>query len=313
METLYEECRPDYMSEHWVKQPRPIYRRSIGGDRYYWFRNAQGKIQGSPSVTTVLGVFNKTMLEKWKVEKGFEYFTILDHLANYGTLFHHIAFLPWSQPETWKMLSYRQARETYIREFVTRVCPHVEPTKAYIDSSTKGNWFAQVDDDLVCWLKFIKEYEVEPLACELSLASERIGIAGTLDMPCMMNFNRKRVMAIVDIKTSRSGFFEDHGIQLNICRELLIDNFHIEGFEPQEIMLFNWRPSGEFGERKNWTDDESVKRKSALMPKIAEAWFTPKDKEIVRLKEGFDWQSDFTETTTTMTQLEKLFAKETII
>ena len=70
--------------------------------------------------------------------------------------------------------------------------------------------------DLMAWVAFCQERNVEPIAVEIPLVSRTHKVAGTCDLVCRLDFNGKRELAIVDIKSG--GSYEDHAVQLDMYR-----------------------------------------------------------------------------------------------
>jgi hypothetical protein len=132
-----------------------------------------------------------------------------------------------------------------------------------------AQWSADLKSDVLAMAQFITDYNVKPLAIELSLVSEKWDVAGTLDLFCELDDvetgffgevyksgDKKgqpketkrtvRTLAIVDFKSGRKSYSNpQHVAQLIILRQLLRDMmttvFGVE-IDGQNVKLYNWHP-----------------------------------------------------------------------
>lgn len=258
-ELLYVFCNTMVLT-----QPRPIYRVDGGaGDRYYYTVNT--KIDGKqefvfyPSTTT----FAKKVLPmgyglmQWMKQNGENSDTIRDQRADFGTLMH-ICFAEFLTG------GYDFYNTPYLVEkYVTATG---NPKKLI------GAWTLELNKNMAAFKQFCNDYEVEPAAIEIMLASDEMGMAGTLDLPCLMvlpedkkayekavkDYERNNSLktpkdiaepvkpakkfCIVDFKSG--GVYESAELQLAISKILIEENYpgiKVEG-------LFNWSP-------KEWRGD----------------------------------------------------------
>jgi hypothetical protein len=91
--------------------------------------------------------------------------------------------------------------------------------------------------DVASFAKFIKDRNVEIIATEIMIMNG--GMAGTVDIVCKMDFNSKRINAIIDIKSGKKGFFTPHRFQLGFYQRMWNNesNFeitHIFNFAPND-------------------------------------------------------------------------------
>jgi len=138
-------------------------------------------------------------------------------------------------------------------------------------------WSEDIKQDVIAFAQFVKDYDVKPLAIEISLKSDDLGIAGTVDLPCLMTIPTKgfwgeeyksgekkgqpketvkdlRYLCIVDFKSGRKSYGGDVSCaaQLHLYRELWFDNFNQTDIVrslndvPEDftlpVRLFNWSP-----------------------------------------------------------------------
>ena len=128
-------------------------------------------------------------------------------------------------------------------------------------------WTEQLKKDCLSFAKFIKDYDVKPILVSCPLASDSLGIAGTLDLLCEMNdkiltktdikkgVENKRIKAIIDykakigdmtLKSERNSFYDSECLQLQLYKKLYFDCMTEIDNNPFVIdSLFNFSP-------KNW-------------------------------------------------------------
>lgn len=100
--------------------------------------------------------------------------------------------------------------------------------------------------DVLAIAQFCIDKDVKPLAVEVMVFDPMTKVAGTIDLICEMTFNKKRIIALVDFKSGRNGFYETHELQLHIYKRLCAVQFpeiHID-------KLFNLAP-------KEWREEPS--------------------------------------------------------
>ena len=100
------------------------------------------------------------------------------------------------------------------------------------------SWTDELKKDILSFGQFVIDRNVKPLAIEICLWHPRDKYAGALDIVCSMDFNKKRINAIVDIKSGRKGFYESHEIQLHAYLDMWKIHF------PDTVIdkVFNWSP-----------------------------------------------------------------------
>jgi len=86
------------------------------------------------------------------------------------------------------------------------------------------------------YARFMDEFMIEPVHVEFGCVSYRWGYAGTADLCAWMNIPGKgRKLVLVDLKTTRSGIFEDIVLQLAAYR--LADKWLVEGEEIKPVKV----------------------------------------------------------------------------
>lgn len=262
-ELSVKEVRAMYFDESALRlSPIPLYRYEHKGDRFYYYQVESEKLfDTTPEIRFAAGVTTITrktipqdeFLIKWMAQMGYdEAIAYRNERASYGSLMHTcIATL----------MITKTFNVDYLSDIVHNYC---------LKNSLKVNeerWADDLRQDVLAFAQFVKDYQVQPLAVELSLVSPSLGVAGTLDLLCTMTVQRSgffgevyksgekkgepketkkdfRVFAIIDFKSGRESTGGVHNAaQLALLKLLLRHNY--SEFADQEINLFNWHP-------KNW-------------------------------------------------------------
>lgn len=239
-----------YFDKNALREPAyKLKRVDFEGARWY-YTIIEGQIYWSISTT---GLISKTLptdeqLIKWIA--GFssyeEYLKELDKLSNYGTAMH-------------------AAISQYILGGFDLSFDNIS------DILTKFNVFSnsnvkKLRKDLLALAQFCIDKDVEPLAVEIMVFDPDTCVAGTIDLLCTMNYNKKKVTALVDFKSGKNGFRESHKLQLHEYRRLVHKQFpdiHID-------MLFNiapkdWEKTPTYTLKDQTDDTGETDRKLELM------------------------------------------------
>jgi hypothetical protein len=241
--------------------PWPIYRYHYKGDRFYYYLTPEVQDydpQDKPPVKFAVGCTTLTrktipadeFLTKWIAEMGYDAaIEYRDLRAKYGSLLHTLIAT---------MLIKRVSNLDTYDEVVRNYC------KINGVVTNQAAWVDDLKQDVLAFAQFVKDYNVKPLAIELSLVSPRLGVAGTLDILCEMDYTEKgyygevyasgaqkgqpkegkrtrRVLAIVDNKSGRKSTGGVHNAaQLAVLKLLLKDNY--PQYADSDIRLYNWHP-----------------------------------------------------------------------
>jgi hypothetical protein len=259
------EVRSMYFDETALNLPPvPLYRIDVKGHRQYFSMNDDGQPVFYDGVTTITGTTlpKSEYLVKWIADMGYENAKeYRDTRAAYGTLLHTI-------------IAHLLINTTLPLETVPGL------VDAYINREglygiNARQWVEDIQQDVLSFAQFIKDYDVKPLAVEISLCDPLDGIAGTVDMPCLMTLPVKcqwgevyasgankgqpketvkhlRYVAIVDFKSGRKSYAGDEGAaaQLRFYKYLVNKNFpelqrwhslHCDN-NALTVKLFNWSP-----------------------------------------------------------------------
>lgn len=196
--------------------PYRVYQLNTDGHRYYYRYDEKGEPHFYPSVTTLLKQVMPTSpaLIEWMVKNGAEgSVEKRDLAAAYGTFMH-------AQFES-LIINRRydfDAVPGVLAAFMER---ENLPEKFYGDS------LAKIRKDVLAFAQFVKDWNVRPLAVEIGLVHPEKNYAGCIDLPCMMTDTKtgETFPAIVDFKSGRKGFWEEHELQLHLYRDMWNVNF----------------------------------------------------------------------------------------
>lgn len=184
------------------------------GQRYYYVLNEKGT-ELYPSVTTILKKVmpENTILTSWKIDLGKEASDAytMDR-ARFGTFVHGLLQ---------ELVITRKFDLESIKEKLGK----------YIEREKLPMSFMEHEDEAKCamlsFAKWLKEYDVRPLAVEIALYHPELKYAGMLDLVCNMRkypigdkHGDERVNAICDFKTTTKDFRDEHAIQLGLYRQM---------------------------------------------------------------------------------------------
>ena len=222
-----EYVNPTYLKE----QPQTVYRMDKAGGRYYYTLSEEGDPTFFISVTTFIKQSMPTpqSLISWMAQMGEkEAKAYAEERARYGTLLHmEIGELLVNGQ--YDLDSVPQKLDLYME-------------KHYLPQSFK-KYTEDLRKDVLAFSQCMIDYGIEPVAVEIVLTHPEWMIAGAVDIVCWMNIDvdglsddvfksgphagqqkpikvKKRVLAIIDIKSGRKSFYDEHKIQLHAYKEM---------------------------------------------------------------------------------------------
>lgn len=205
-----------------------LYQLNGSGHRYY-YRFENGEPHFYPSVTTLLRQTMPTspFLIEWMIKNGAEGATEKrDLAASYGSFMHwQFELLLINRSFDFDnvgatLLSYMEANNL--------------PDKFFNDSIDK------IRKDVCAFAQWVKDWNVRPLAIEIALVHPVYNYAGMVDLPCVLTDPKtgETFPAIVDFKSGRKGFWEEHEIQLHLYKMMWNENYPSIPIE----RVFNFSP-----------------------------------------------------------------------
>lgn len=237
------------------------------GKRTYFEIKKDGSIRFYPGIT---GLLKKVMptpwaLIEWIAKNGLDDSTTLrDEAADYGTAMHIV------------FAAYLLGDPIDFDELPNKL-PKWNP-----------EWKNKLQSDLLAFAAFVFEHNVKPLAIEAMIRSDKFGYACTVDLVCNMTIGTgqngkilkkdapKHIVAVVDFKSGRKGFYESHEIQAEACRHA----WNESGIGPQATHSFNWSPKEWTGSEPTWNlkDQTSALAMMKLEHYVA-LWYADNDPE----------------------------------
>ena len=252
-----EEIRAVYFNADALKEPAyRLFQLNSNGYRYYYRFNDAGEPEFYPSVTTLLKQVMPTppALLDWMIANGKDGSTEKrDLAAAYGTFMH-------GQFET-LIINRRYDFDSVPAALLAYMERENLPEKVFAE------WLPKVRKDVLAFAQFIKDWNVKPLAVEIGLYHPKFHYAGCLDLPCVMTDPKtgKSFVAIVDFKSGRKGFYEEHELQLHLYREMW--NVHYPEMPVARVFNFSpkdWRKAPTYN-LKDQTDSENAKKLPYLL------------------------------------------------
>lgn len=236
-----------------IEPPCPVYQLNTKGYRYYYKYDEQGEPQFYPSVTTILSqtMPESPFLKQWRDKLGAEQADrYRDECAAYGTFMHGLFG---------ELLINRTID---LDEIQDKLKVYIEQKQLPVD------FIFYADDlkkDVLAFAQWVADYDVRPLAIEIALVSEQKHYAGMIDLVCTLNTKNGRETAIVDFKSGRNGFVEEHELQLHLYRDMWHENFPETTIES----VYNWSPKDWRKEKPTYNfKDQSKSEMAAVRDEI---------------------------------------------
>lgn len=243
-----EEIKALFFDGNALREPNyRLFQLNSENHRYY-YRYVGNEIRFYPSVTTLLKQVLPTSpaLIDWMIANGKDgSVEKKDLAAAYGT-FMHIQFEVLLINRRYDFDAVSLGLAEYLKQ-------ENLPEKVF------NEWLSKVRRDVLAFAQFVKDWNVRPLAVEIGLCSEK-GYAGCLDLPCIMTDPKTGddFRGLVDFKSGRKGFWDEHEIQLHLYRMMWNENYPDMPIE----RVFNFSP-------KDWRKAPSYNLKDQTKSKNA--------------------------------------------
>jgi hypothetical protein len=304
-----EECKALYFdSDSLIESPRKLFRLNGYSNGRYYYRFDEN--QEPVFYISVTNMIEQTMptspfLIKWMADMGHdESKEYAKQRADYGTMMH----LLFQRLLINKKINFDEI-DGELMDYLKQIG---QPLSLF------DSWIDELKKDVLAFALFLKEYKVKPLAIEMMLASDE-GYAGALDLFCEMTIEEKGfhgevyksgeqkgkpketkketiIKGIVDFKSGRKGFYDQHEIQLEAYRRLLKENF--PDFKDENIKIFNfapndWRTFPSY-KLKDQSDSRNIEKFDYLVA-LGQIEMNKMDRNIVRINGEFDLSNSVTD------------------
>lgn len=218
-------------------------------------------------------------LVKWKVDNGEKRaYEILVETSHYGNIMH-LTIEEYAKSLMYAQLHNIEAGAPLMtwREIATLCSDYcTEHRIMYLED----RFLKQIRKHILSFAQLVADKNIVIKAVERFLKwdiTDEVGLAGTVDMEVEMDFQRRRVPAIIDFKSGMKGFWPSSELQLHIYKMML----------PDVEMCFNWSPKDwQIGKTPSYNFKNQTKSNMALkLPNfiengIIDGIFTPKILEI---------------------------------
>jgi hypothetical protein len=244
-------------------QPEPLYRLDSSGHRYYYRYGEDGNPLFYTSVTTLIKATLPTSphLIKWLIDKGGESGKEeAMERASYGTFLH----IQCGELLMTGKYDLDKLQEKLALFLIGEKVP------------SRDEWIDELKKDVLAFAQFIIDRNVKPIAVEIVLYHPMDMYAGAIDLVCEIDWNKKRVPCIIDIKSGRKGFYESSEIQLGAYRDMW--NLHFQDYPIYNI--FNWSPKAWAKSPTYNLKDQSDSKNLAKLPYLVSLSKIEADKRL---------------------------------
>lgn len=211
-----EQIKAVFFDQDALREPSyKLCQLNVRGQRYYYVADSEG-VELYPSVTTILKKVmpENKILTDWKVALGkdaAEAYTM--ERARFGSFVHG---------QLQSLMIERRYNLDMMRETLSKYAERESLPLSFVEEHLD-----EAKYDMLSFAKWMREYDVRPLAVEIALYHPLLKYAGMLDCVCSMRkypvgdkHGDERVVAIVDFKTTTKDFRDEHAIQLGLYRDM---------------------------------------------------------------------------------------------
>lgn len=245
--------------EYAIGNFKSLYRFNKGSKRFY-FDNIDNEIKLFPSVTTIVSQvspFPKEVLIDLVDREGGKdgYYSFMSTKATYGTIMHICINKYLTSGKDYET---RKINKHTIQTVIDEQC-----SKNRVSPHEYKYWAEDIKKDVYCLVLFLKEHNFEPLLIEGTgyYVDEKCWFAGAIDLIGFMDIEVKgfygevlksgankgqpketkqtfRVLAVVDWKSGKNGFYTSQAVQLKMYSMISKQCF---GLNPEK--LYNVTPN----------------------------------------------------------------------
>lgn len=205
----------------------------------YYFDKLGNIYSGLTGAISSHPLFDKSYLSKIAhqkaLEDGINVYTEWTIAADYGTLLHTFISMHEINEDEFKFsFSQSKAWMDYLREYCIKLgYTHLIP-----------KWSNMIQNDLAAWFTFKKERNVKVLLSEVCVKDGSIGIMTPIDIVCELDWERKRQIATINLKSGKSIAYEDIKFQSYV--ETVMFNMAIPDEPKKATVSLLWRPKDRF-------------------------------------------------------------------
>lgn len=176
-----EEAKSIYFDEDALKlPPKQLYRLDYRGYRYYYSYDEEGKPKFYISATTMIknSLPTPPQLIDWMASMGkYESKRYSKERADYGT-FMHIQAADFMIEGSYDLDSMDDKLKHFLEE-------NNQPQSLY------DKWIVDLKKDVLSFAQFAKDVDLKPIAIEITLSDDKMGVAGTIDIVAQMTIKVK--------------------------------------------------------------------------------------------------------------------------
>lgn len=211
-----EQIKAVFFDQNALREPSyKLCQLNARGQRFYYIANDEG-VELYPSVTTILKKVmpENTFLTAWRLDLGKE--------ASDAYTMDRARFGSFVHGQLQSLLITRSYNLDTLQESLAKYAEREHLPISFVEEHLE-----EAKCDMLSFAKWMKEYDVRPLAVEIALYHPILKYAGMLDCICSMRkypigdkHGDERVVAIVDFKTTTKDFRDEHAIQLGLYRDM---------------------------------------------------------------------------------------------
>ena len=251
----YESLLPLYTDESKIKisAVEKLWRRNSGRKRFYVDSDGHIYIGATGFLSKVLP--SSPFLTDWKVKQaldGKDWKQEMYKAADYGTAMHiSIEYFCMKKKFT------PQELKAYL----------IEKFPKWAITASELDWL-KLFKDMASWAQFVHEKNVFVHAIELPIKSREYGVASCIDLVLTLDFNKSRVVALLDAKSGKKGFFPSHRAQLELYKDMYNGSIYSQFLPASHV--FNWSPSDWRKSPKYKLENQTKNEFVGLIPNLVE-------------------------------------------